>query len=308
MHPVIGDFSVYHLGLSDPIYTFLSNRIEIVIQNGALLNFIFPYEYLKPTNVDGTAHTLQFACDGNPKYYNFISSYSVYDTPNNLGKRVYENDPLKVSRGFSLAYSETKWVSEKLVGIAKSRGLKAAIFRPGDIVGTSNGIWAVEDMVSRMIVGIIQMKSVPRSSYRTHMTPVDYVAEAIAYISRRPEAAGETFNIVNPKPMSMRELVYQIRHCGYPIQYIPFLLWRRRLKAANSTSNSLAMLECLFESGTESNPGILRHFAGRNTSYDTSHTSLLLNATDIKCPPIDRKMIAAYLRYFEKNGYIRKKH
>lgn len=81
-----------------------------------------------------------------------MSSYSVYDTPNNKGKRVYENDPLNTARGFSLAYSETKWVSEKLVGIAQKRGLHTVIYRPGDITGASNGIWEMDDMVSRMIV------------------------------------------------------------------------------------------------------------------------------------------------------------
>ena len=306
LYPVMGDFTAAQLGLSDPIYTFLSNRIEIVIQNGAMLNFVFPYEYLKATNVDGTVRTLQFSCDGRPKYYHFISSYSVYDTPDHLGKRVYENDPLKTCKGFSLAYSETKWVSEKLVGIAKRRGLKATIFRPGDIVGSSNGIWEVEDMVSRMIVGAIQMKSIPRTSYCTQMTPVDYVAEAIAYISRRPEAAGECFNVINPKPLSIRELIFHIRRMGYPIQYLPFLIWRKRLKKSSAEDNALAMLECLFEFGSENNPGILRHFTGRNTVYDTSHTDLLLNGTGISCPPVNRKMIAAYLRYFEKLGYIKK--
>lgn len=76
------------------------------------------------------------------------------------------------------------------------------------------------------------------------------------------------------------------------------------LKSANSSDNSLAILECLFESGTDANPGILRHFIGKNTTYDTSNTSLLLNGTGISCPPIDRKRIAAYLKHFAKLGYI----
>lgn len=306
LYPVIGDLSSRHLGIPDPQYIYLSNRIQTVIHNGALLNFVFPYEYLKPTNVGGTVETLRFACDGQPKYYQFISSYSVYDTPNNVGKRVYENDPLLHSKGFSLAYSETKWVSEKLVGIARRRGLKATVYRPGDITGASNGIWAVEDMVSRIIVGIIQMKCIPRTSYCMHMTPVNYVADAIACISRKPESVNEAFNIINPKSVPIRELVAQIRKCGYPVQYVPFLLWRHRLKQADSKDNSLAVLECLFESGTETNPGILRHFTGIDTTYDTSQTSLLLNGSGIRCPAIDRKMIAAYLRYFEKLGYIHK--
>ena len=48
----------------------------------------------------------------------------------------------------------------------------------------------------------------------------------------------------------------------------------------------------------------LRHFIGKDTTYDTSKTSLLLNGTGINCPPVDEHMIAAYLRYFKKLGCI----
>ena len=116
LHPVIGDLSTEKFGLSDEQWQELAQTIQVIYHNGALLNFIFPYEFLKETNVHGTVETLRLACAGQPKYYHYVSSYSVYDTPNNKGKRVYENDPLNTARGFSLAYSETKWVSEKLVG------------------------------------------------------------------------------------------------------------------------------------------------------------------------------------------------
>ena len=304
LHPVIGDLSDRHLGLSDEVWEMLSENIEVIYHNGALLNFVFPYEFLKGTNVTGTIETLRLACTGKPKYYHYVSSYSVYDTPDNKGKRVSENDPLKTCRGFSLAYSETKWVSEKLIGIARKRGLQAAIYRPGDITGSANGIWEMDDMVSRMVVGMIQMKAIPRTSYCVHMTPVDFVANALVYISRKPEALGKAFNLVNPKPLPLKTLVSYIRACGYPVRYMPFPTWRNRLKQSDASENALAILECLFETGTESNPGILRHFVGRDTIYGTTNTDLLLNHTGISCPPIDQKMIAAYLKYFKKLGCI----
>ena len=304
LHPLTGDLSTRNFGLSDTDYQMLAEEVQVIYHNGALLNFVFPYEFLKTTNVGGTIETLRLACTGNPKYYHYVSSYSVYDTPNNKGKRVYENDPLNTSRGFSLAYSETKWVSEKLVKIAQKRGLQTVIYRPGDITGASNGIWEMDDMVSRMVVGMVQMGAIPRTSYCLHMTPVDYVADALVCISRKPEALSKAFNLINPKYLPVKQLVVYLRACGYPVHYIPFATWRKRLKAADSSENALAILECLFESGTEANPGILRHFMGKDTVYDTTNTDLLLNQSGISCPPIDQKMIAAYLRYFKKLGCI----
>jgi thioester reductase-like protein len=305
LHPVIGDLSSPNLGISDEIWQMLSNDVEIIYHNGALLNFVFPYQFLKETNVHGTIETLRLACAGKPKYYNFVSSYSVYDTPNNKGKRVYENDPLSVSQGFALSYSETKWVSEKLVGIAQKRGLHAVIYRPGDITGAANGIWDMEDMVSRIIVGMIQMQAIPRTSYCFHMTPVDFVADALVCISRKTEALDRKFNLINPKTLPLKELVAHVRACGYPVHYISFPAWKKRLKQSDATQNAMTLLACLFERGTETNPGVLRHFVGKDTTYDMTNTTLLLNQSGITCPPIDKKMIDAYLKYFKKLGYIK---
>ena len=301
---VPGDLTQPLLGLDVESFLDLADDIDAVYHNGALLNFVYPYEFLKSTNVGGTVETLRLACAGKPKYYHYISSYSVYDTPDHAGKRVYENDELKKSKGFSLAYSETKWVSEKIVHIAEERGLRAAIYRPGDIVGSRRGIWDVDDMISRMIVGTIQMKCVPYTGYEMQLTPVDYVADAVACISRKPEAVGQAFNVINPKPTSVKDLVPMIWRCGYQVRYVPFAVWKRKLKTADPDKNALAILSCLFDVGTDSNPGVMRHFMGKNPKYDTSKTALLLNRTGIRCPEIDRKMVAAYLAYFRKLGYI----
>lgn len=304
LHPVIGDLSTEKFGLSDEQWQELAQTIEVIYHNGALLNFIFPYEFLKETNVHGTVETLRLACAGQPKYYHYVSSYSVYDTPNNKGKRVYENDPLNTARGFSLAYSETKWVSEKLVGIAQKRGLHTVIYRPGDITGASNGIWEMDDMVSRMIVGTIQMQAIPRTSYCMHMTPVDFVADAICCISRKPEAMDQAFNLVNPAPVPVKKAVSYIRAHGYPVRYISFGAWKSKLKQATASENALTLLACLFESGTDANPGVLRHFIGKDTIYDCTKANVLLNQSGISCPPVDEKLFGAYLNYFKKNGWI----
>lgn len=305
LHPVIGDLSSPKLGLSDEQWDALAGEIDVIYHNGAILNFIYPYSFLKTTNVNGTVETLRLACADHPKYYHYVSSYSVYDTPDNIGRRVMEDAPLENWKGFSLSYSETKWVSEKLVGICRQRGLKAVVYRPGDITGASNGIWKMDDMVSRLIVSTIQMKAVPRANYSFHMTPVDYVAKALVWISRKEEAFGHAFNLINPTPQPLKSVVGYIRGCGYPIRHIPFPAWRSRIRKSNASDNAMVLLECLFEAGNESNPNILRHFVGRDPVYDMSNTRMLLGRSDITCQPVDQKMMAAYLRYFKAEGYIK---
>ena len=113
------------------------------------------------------------------------------------------------------------------------------IYRPGDITGAANGIWEMDDMVSRMIVGTIQMQAIPRTSYCMHLTPVDFVADAICCISRKPEAMDQAFNLVNPEPVPVKKAVSYIRACGYPVRYISFPAWKSKLKQADASENAL---------------------------------------------------------------------
>ncbi|MCC8028621.1 MAG: thioester reductase domain-containing protein [Lachnospiraceae bacterium] len=304
IRPVTGDLASYRLGLDDETWTALSERIEVIYHNGAVLNFVFPYEYLKATNVNGTVETLRLAGAGCAKYYHYVSSYSVYDTPDNSGRHVMEDAALSNRHGFSLSYSETKWVSEKIIGIAQKRGLRAAIYRPGDITGAANGIWELEDMVSRLMVSTIQMKAVPYARYEFHMTPVDYVAKALIYISRKEEALGHAFNLVNPAPQTLNTVVAYIRACGYTVRRIPFRAWRNRIRKSDASENAMVLLECLFEAGNDSNPNVLRHFVSKNATYDTGNARLLLGRSGITCPPVDQKYIAAYLKHFKSKHYI----
>ncbi|MCD8230294.1 MAG: thioester reductase domain-containing protein [Clostridiales bacterium] len=304
LRPVTGNLAEPKLGLDEDTWTSLAEKIEVIYHSGALLNFVFPYEYLKTTNVGGTVETLRLASEGPAKYYHYVSSYSVFDTPENHGKHLREDDSLKNWHGFSLAYSQTKWVSEKIINIARERGLKAAVYRPGDITGASNGIYELNDMVSRIMVSMIQMEGIPLAPYHFHMTPVDYVAKALIYISMKEECFGHAFHLVNPKGQSLRSVAKYIRGCGYRVRFIPFPVWKSRIKQADASQNAMVLLECLFETATSGNTSVLWHFIGKDSTYETGNAALLLGQSGIHCPEVDQKMIAAYLAYFKSKKYI----
>ncbi len=71
------------------LYQQLTESVNMVIHNGAVLNFILPYCQLKKVNVTGTAETLRFACTGKAKYFHYISSYSVDDTSTIVEEKIY---------------------------------------------------------------------------------------------------------------------------------------------------------------------------------------------------------------------------
>ncbi len=309
---VTGSLDKPLMGMKEDVYERLSLEVDAVYHNGALLNFLYPYSYLKGTNVDGTRECLRFALHGKAKYFHYISSYSVYDNPSHFGKKVYESDPLTSWEGYFLGYSETKWVSEKLVQIARERGLRACIYRPGEIAGdTVHGIWETKDLLSRLITGCIYMQKAPAINTRFHMVPVDYVADTIAHISRQEGACGLAFNILNPGKLTVKKMVRAIRSKGYKIGIVPYERWKQELLQTDIRENPLRILASLFNKDTGNKDtgkrdprqagndhSLVMRYGSLQPRFDMTNTFTFLKHSGIKCPPVNRKLLHLYMEQF----------
>ena len=303
--PVPGDLSQPRLGIAPEDYEKLSRQVELVIHNGAVLNFILPYRQMKDANVTGTAEALRFACDGRAKYFHYISSYSVYDNPSHFDRRVEEDDPLESPDGYFLGYSETKWVAEKLVGIARERGLRTSVYRPGDITGTpKDGVWKLEDLISRSIVGCIQMGCLPEIEVNLHLTPVDYVAAAIVHIAFQSGSENRAFNLLNENLMPMKQFYRLLRRLGYPVEHLPLPAWREKLESFPPDENALRVLSCLFSDRYPPGEGLVERFGTRQAVMSADNTCKLLSGSGIACPPVDDALMERYLAHFAQCGYI----
>jgi thioester reductase-like protein len=302
-----GDLQKPHLGIENNLYNELCNKIDTIYHNGAILNFLFPYNQLKQTNVNGTIECLRFACTGNPKYFHYISSYSVYDNPAYFNKTVLEVDPLTNSKGYFLGYSETKWVAEKLVQIAQTRGLKTTIHRPGEITPSANeNIWKLEDMVSRTIVGCIQMQTSPDINVCLPLTPVDYVSNAIVHITRQTKAVNQCFNLINRNPTHFKTIYTYTKNAGYNIKTIPYHEWTNQLTTYTPQQNALSILTRLFTDKRELGENLTERYSNTQAKIDTTNTDTLLKDTNIQCPTITENTFKNYLITFANMGHIPK--
>jgi thioester reductase-like protein len=302
---VPGDLKKPNLGIEDTLYSKLCNIIDAVYHNGAILNFLFSYNQLKQTNVNGTVECLRFACTGNPKYFHYISSYSVYDNPSHFNKIGLESDPLLSSEGYFLGYSETKWVAEKLVSEAASRGLRITLYRPGEITASlKENIWKLEDMISRTIVGCIQMRAAPDIDVHFPLTPVDYVSDAIIHISRQTKAVNKCFNITNKNVTNFKTICKFTKKAGYPLELLPYDEWAKKLVSCSFEENVLSILSRLFTDKHKDGERLAERYGNKQAHIDISNTEALLKGSEIKCLPINEKMFHNYLKLFTQMGYI----
>lgn len=195
VHGLAGDLASVNFGLSTDIWSKICEVIDIIIHNGALVHWVYPYDKLRGPNVIGTKTALSLATTHHIKPLHFVSSTSVLDTDHyarkaGLGESVMESDNLSGSRlGLRSGYGQTKWVAEQLLMAAKSRGLPITIIRPGYIVGHSKtGVTNTDDFIWRLVKGCIQLGKVPRISNIVNLCSVDYVANCVVQVASQDES------------------------------------------------------------------------------------------------------------------------
>ncbi len=302
-----GDLAQPLLGLSSEQFGELTEIVEVIYHNGAQVNTLYPYSELKAANVSGTKQILRLASHGRIKPLHYISTLSVFSRTEHVqGKPIREQEAIDDhARYLAGGYAQSKWVAEKLVTIARSRGLPVVIYRPGRITGHSQtGAWRTDDLLCRMIKGCIQLGSVPTliADEQLELTPVDYVSQAIVAISRRKASLGQAFHLFNPNTISIRELVAATNAFGYPVQQMPYDVWVNELEhlAEGDTDNVLAPLAPLFPKvGHERQQAQVPKRA-----LDRRNAVNALAGTPISCPPADSKLISTYLSYLVQSGFV----
>lgn len=302
--PVVGDLSEPLFGLAAHQFQRLANTIDSIYHSGASVNWIYPYERLKPTNVLGTQEVLRLASQNKAKAVHYISTIAVFPLLANAQVRVIR-EPDSLDHGGILygGYTQSKWVAEKLVTMARSRGIPICIYRPALITGHSRtGVWNTDDVLCRAIKSSIELGTAPDAEARLNMIPVDYVSKAVVHLSRQGNAFGRVFHLAHSQPVSWRELVAWIRSFGYPIQPIPYDKWRGQLlELGRFKENAAYFLLPLFSLNlSQAGPRIVRNIP----DFDCQNTLAGLAGTSIVCPPLDGQTFENYFSYFMRCGFL----
>ncbi|HBL10886.1 MAG TPA: short-chain dehydrogenase [Cyanobacteria bacterium UBA11162] len=304
--PVVGDLSQPRFGLSLEQFETLARNLDIIYHNGAVLNFVYPYSALKPTNVLGTQEILRLACKVKIKPLHYVSTDAVFDSSGYYGTQVKESEPILHTEGIDLGYTQTKWVAEKLVTIARDRGLPVSIYRPPLIAGNSqNGFWNTDDFTCRFIKGCIQMGSMPNMNCGITIVPVDYVSKAVVHLSRQNESLGKAFHLNNPHYSSWNEVADWIDEFGYPVRQIPYEEWEAELiEIAGSGDNALSGLVPFFLRRWSEEELTFAGLGQRRVKLNCEETVARLAGTSISCPRVDSKLLNTYFSHLIRSGFL----
>lgn len=250
---VPGNLAEPQLGLDAQTWEALSERLSGILHNGAQLSYVAPYGQLRASNVLGTLEVLRLAaarCGGSSQALpvEFISSTSVYEAAAYRGCDLDETSDLSEWQGIHLGYSQTKWVSERLVWNAASQGLPVRIYRPPLIAGHSlTGAWHEQDFLHRLMRGCLQMGLAPDLTMSLDLVPVDYVVAAVgamAWRSRPQASIPPVFHLHHPEPVLWTDLLGGMIAMGAPLRAVPLEQWLTSL--ASEPGNPLYPLQPFF--------------------------------------------------------------
>ncbi|MEP1079780.1 thioester reductase domain-containing protein [Leptolyngbya sp. PL-A3] len=303
--PILGDLAEPQLGIANAQFEQLAGRIDAIYHNGALLNYVYPYAKFKPINVLGTQEVLRLACQTKVKPVHHISSVAVMESSAYYNQRVTEDDPVDHCEDIYLGYSQSKWVSEKLVQIAGQRGLPITIHRPPLVSGHSQtGVWNTDGFLCRMMKGCIQMGSIMSDlDLLLDLSPVDYNSRAIVYLSQQKASLGKAFHLQNPHLLHWNELIEFMCSLGYPMQRVSFEAWQEQL--SHERNNPLYPLLPFFRHQWHNKLTYIElNEQGYRPLIACEATLAALSGSGIVCPRLDASLLSAYFSYFIGSGFL----
>ena len=234
IHVVLGDLTEPCFGLPPAALAALAARIDTIFHSAAWVNFVYPYQLLKKTNVEATETILRLAIAAAPQpiQVHYISTVGVImSTGYGRATPVPETSPLLHADDLLNGYEQTKYASDKMVWTAmRERGIPAAIYRPPLVSGLSNGVYQkTDEFLPQMLKGCIQLGSWPAVDTLFEMAPIDFVVKSIIHIARRPQNLNKAYFVLHPDSRKASDYIEWHRAFGFPSRGLPWDVWKREL-------------------------------------------------------------------------------
>lgn len=277
---VEGDITQPDLALGAD-YDRLAQETSEIFHLAAVYDLAVRRELGMQVNVDGTHNMLAFAerCGGRLRRFHYVSTCYV----SGRHKGDFTEHDLVCGQEFNNHYEETKYLAEVDVQTQMRRGLPATIYRPASVVGDSTtGATQKYDGPYCILQWMLRNKRlavIPAigdgSRRQVNFAPCDFVVDAIAYLSGLEGSAGKVYQVCDPSPLSVNEMVTLLgRATGTRIVRVPL---------------SLKVVKPIFglppvRKWTRIEPQAIDYFA-HDTIYTCDQARQDLDGSGIACPP-----------------------
>jgi thioester reductase-like protein len=305
-----GDVTRERLGLSAEDFAELQSQTDITIHAAANTSLLGKYERLEPINVRGTARVIEFCLGTRGKRFSYVSTYTVMGDKTFDDRVRFRETDYELGQGFAhMNYQRSKFHAEATVRAARERGLNWRIFRPGQIYGDSmTGAYPhtatkVTGLFYDLFKTAMDTGVMPEAYIHYDVVPVDYVSRGIIALSAGTENFFDVYHLTNPDAKSFAQVMGLLREMGYPIELLPEEIYKQRLRAAEITRSGVAYTSAMLKAFR------LWYFIAKvsfhsSATTDCEYTRAKLEKLGVSCAPLDRNLIATYVRAGIRAGYF----
>ncbi|MBB0242562.1 amino acid adenylation domain-containing protein [Streptomyces alkaliphilus] len=304
MRMVVGDLAKPRLGLSEEEFASCASLIDVIYHSGAVVNFTFPYEAARPANVEGTKEVLRLATTETLKSVHFVSSVDVFmgtGAERPFTEKDLDDQPPRIPTG----YPRSKWLAERIVYLARDRGVPVTVQRPWMITGhTRTGASHHTDYLYVYLRGFLDLGVLPLYNDVINAVPVDYTTRAIVHTSLREENFGKNFNITNPAPTTMQQCYQWLRSFGYDLNVIDEEEARRQALGVDEDHILFPMTPLLRVASMRHaalDPDLQRQIDPMDECRVLTEA---LEGSGISCPPVSEEWAHACFRFLIDGGYL----
>ncbi|MGH3467725.1 MAG: SDR family oxidoreductase, partial [Thermocrispum sp.] len=204
LSPVAGDIGEELLGLSADALKELRGRVDHVVHLAALYDIEANDEANDRANITGTANTIALAAEIRAGCLHQVSSVAV--AGDFIG--TFTEDMFDEGQRFPTPYHRTKFESEKLV--REQSDVPWRVYRPAIVLGNTrtgemdkiDGPYYLFPTINRL-AALPALPGVAPDLGDTNVVPVDYVAQAMHVLVKKPGLDHRAFHLVNPEPQSV---------------------------------------------------------------------------------------------------------
>lgn len=205
-----GDLTLPDLGLQDT--REIRRETDEIYHLAAVYDLEVSREVGVSVNVEGTRRVLELAGRCPPlRRLHYVST--CYVSGRHPG--TFDETDLEVGQRFNNHYEETKYLAEIEVRTAMKDGLPATVYRPAIVVGDSDtgetgkydGLYfMIRFLLRQPRLAVMPIVGEPKEA-RVTLVPRDCVVGAIAHLAGLEASAGRVYQLADPDPPTVEELV-----------------------------------------------------------------------------------------------------
>jgi NAD(P)-dependent dehydrogenase (short-subunit alcohol dehydrogenase family) len=199
--PVFGDLTARKLGVASEDVKRLKGAVDHFYHLAAVYDLSADEESQVTVNIEGTRSAVEFAKAIDAGHFHHVSSIAAAG----LYEGVFREDMFEEAENYEHPYFLTKHESEKIV--RKDCKVPWSVYRPAMVVGDSqtgemdkiDGPYYFFKVIQRMRQLLPPwMPAVGLEGGRVNIVPVDFVVDALDYLSHKADINKRCFHLVDP--------------------------------------------------------------------------------------------------------------